>query len=297
MVIPMKFDKLELQHIDLIRDKLYKYAPNKANDYTLTGLFMWRDYFKAYVAFEDSAIFIYQLVEDKYLFYFPICSDVKRGLEKISSFANEKGIAYGFYPLCKEEMLILDEMGLNYTSYYSDDFRDYLYQKEDLIAFQGKKYHSQRNHLNRFLFNYPDYKYECINEKNIWRIREFFEDYCVTHPFRDKTEEEEYNKIPELLNNMDAYKLLGYYLEINGSIQGFELGEIVDEMYYSHVQKANVEVHGIYAAMVSFMARTLPETVKYINREEDMGNIGLRTSKKRYRPCGYVEKYMIYCQI
>ena len=67
-------------------------------------------------------------------------------------------------------------------------------------------------------------------------------------------------------------------------------------MYYSHVQKANVEVQGIYAAMVSFMSQKLPETVKYINREGDMGNVGLRTAKKRYCPCGYVEKIMIFCE-
>ena len=292
----MNFDKLEIQHIDLIRDNLYKYAPNKANDYTLTGLFMWRDYLNAYVAFDGDDIYIYQFVEGKYLFYFPLCKDIQKGFNKIINFANEHKMNYGFYPLCEKELVFLNEERVKYISKFSDDFRDYLYQKDDLIFYRGKKYHSQRNHLNRFLFNYPGYRFERIDEINLWRVKLFFRDYCVNNPFRDETEREEYKKIPELLDNMDRYNIFGYYLEIDGSIEGFELGEIVDDMYYSHVQKANVEVQGIYAAMVSFMSQNLPETVKYINREEDMGNVGLRTAKKRYRPCGYVEKLMIFCE-
>jgi hypothetical protein len=292
----MLFVKLGLQHISMLKDSLYKFAPNKANDYTLTGLFMWRDYLNAYVAKDGDDIYIYQLVEDRCLFYFPLCNDVRTGLKKIVSYAQEQNINYGFYPLCKDEIQLLDEMNLKYTIIYSEDYRDYLYQRSDLITYSGKKYHSQRNHLNRFLINNPNYKFERINEHNLWKVKEFFGEYRVKYPYKDETEKEEYIKIPELLDNMDEYKIFGYYLEINDSIEGFELGEVVNDMYYSHVQKANVEIQGIYATIVNLMVKELPDLVKYINREEDMGNEGLRTAKQRYRPCGYVEKYMIICE-
>lgn len=296
MVINMEFSKLDLHHISLIKDRLYKYAPNKANDYTLTGLFMWREYLNTYIAIDNNDIYIYQVVNGRYLFYLPLCKDVKLGLRNIVLFANENGIKYGFYPLCKDELTYLDELGLDYSVNYSEDYRDYLHDKKDLIGYQGKKFHSQRNHLNKFLSSYPEFKYERITETNLERVQKFFEDYCEKNPFRDKTEEEEYLKIPELLDNMDDYNLFGYYLEINGFVEGFELGEIVDNMYYSHVQKANTMIYGIYAVLVNFLVKELPDKVSLINREEDMGNEGLRTSKQRYRPCGFVEKYMIFVE-
>lgn len=280
----------------MLKNSLYKFAPNKANDYTLTGLFMWRDYFNVYFAKDGDDIYIYQLLDNIYLFYFPLCSDARTGLENIVYYAQEQNISYGFYPLCKDEIRLLDEMKLKYTIIYSEDYRDYLYQRNDLAMYNGKKYHSQRNHLNRFLINNPNYKFERINVHNLCKVKEFFGEYCVKYPYKDETEKEEYLKIPELLDNMEEYGIFGYYLEINGSIEGFELGEVVNDMYYSHIQKANVEIQGIYATIVNLMVKELPNLVKCINREEDMGNEGLRISKQRYRPSGYIEKYIIICE-
>ena len=43
-------------------------------------------------------------------------------------------------------------------------------------------------------------------------------------------------------------------------------------------------------------ARSLPESVLFINREQDLGDEGLRQAKLTYRPCGFVKKYTLKCR-
>ena len=74
----MHFKKLEFNDIPKVADTLYQYAPNTANDYTVTGLFLWRDLLNAYVAYEEEGIYIYQVVDGWHLFYPPLCGDVAR---------------------------------------------------------------------------------------------------------------------------------------------------------------------------------------------------------------------------
>ncbi len=95
---------------------------------------------------------------------------------------------------------------------------------------------------------------------------------------------------------MKEYNLFGYCLKIDGVVQGFELGEIVGDMYYSHIQKANRNIDGIYTKIVNLVAKELKGKAVFINREEDMGDLGLRAAKQRYHPCGFVKKEMIFCK-
>jgi hypothetical protein len=38
-------------------------------------------------------------------------------------------------------------------------------------------------------------------------------------------------------------------------------------------------------------AAVLPQKYEQINREQDLGDPGLRQAKESYRPCGFVTKY------
>jgi hypothetical protein len=39
-------------------------------------------------------------------------------------------------------------------------------------------------------------------------------------------------------------------------------------------------------------AASLPRHYTHINREQDLGDEGLRQAKLTYRPCGFVRKYL-----
>lgn len=294
----MHFQKLQFEDITRVKEKLYFYAPNQANDYTATGLFLWRDYLNVYAAYEPEGIYIYQYVDGRYLFYFPLCEDIENGFRKIIEYCKNNNLPYGFYPFTAENTAYLDKMNVHYEVNRSDNFNDYLYYVEDLAEFKGKNFHRHKNHVNKFDKEYSSFSFEFINESNIDEVKTFFTEYAKEkqHEQLDSTEQEELRKIPELLDNLEEYNLFGYCIKIDNSVKGFELGEIVGNMYYSHIQKADREIDGIYTKMVNSAAKDLKGRALIINREEDMGDPGLRDSKQRYHPFGFVKKEMIFCE-
>ena len=44
-----------------------------------------------------------------------------------------------------------------------------------------------------------------------------------------------------------------------------------------------------------FLENNKDERFKFVNREQDVGDIGLRKAKLSYNPIGYIEKYNGFC--
>ena len=170
---------------------------------------------------------------------------------------------------------------------------DYVYSTYDLINLEGKKYHQKRNHINRFLKNY-EYTYESIDDSNI--------EECIAAEIEwlkgkepDRSLQDEKIAIMEALNNFDQLGLKGGALRIDGKIQAFSIGDLLNpEMVVIHFEKANTEYHGSYAMINQQFAANCWKDIPYINREEDMGIPGLRKAKRSYHPIKMVEKYTAY---
>lgn len=75
----------------------------------------------------------------------------------------------------------------------------------------------------------------------------------------------------------------------------------LDHIDYSSIEKANKDYEGVYSKLVNLVAQTMRDRAVYMNREEDLGDPGLRHSKQSYRPCKMIEKNQIritkkYCR-
>ena len=88
--------------------------------------------------------------------------------------------------------------------------------------------------------------------------------------------------------------MLGGILRIPEGIVALSIGEIVDDTAYIHIEKAFRSVRGAYPMIVSeFLKYYASDSLIYVNREEDMGEEGLRFSKQAYSPESLIPKYMI----
>ena len=85
----------------------------------------------------------------------------------------------------------------------------------------------------------------------------------------------------------------GAVLRAEGEIIGLTLGEIYKDTVIVHTEKALKEVAGAYQTLALGYQKMMPDTVKYINREEDMGLMGLRRSKLSYSPIRLDYKYTL----
>jgi hypothetical protein len=80
---------------------------------------------------------------------------------------------------------------------------------------------------------------------------------------------------------------------IDGKPAGWCLGEgLAGATIFSiHFEKAAGGYKGMYQYMNQAFAAMLPPHYTYINREQDLGDEGLRQAKMTYRPCSFVKKY------
>lgn len=86
------------------------------------------------------------------------------------------------------------------------------------------------------------------------------------------------------------------YLVFDGEIIGYALGEVKREVLYIHQEKGLKRFGGVYQKLVSEFAKAFLAEATIINREDDNGDLGLRTSKIQYNPSSLVEKYALYVE-
>ncbi len=171
---------------------------------------------------------------------------------------------------------------------------DYLYSAEDLTELRGKKFSGQRNHVSQFMRNCEDWCFKDIHDVNIADVISFFVSGYHAAENPSEFEKEENDEVLEVLNNLDQYAMLGGVLHADGEIVGFSLGEIQNDTLFTHIEKADRNCKGAYPMLVNQFSKYFAgENIKYINREEDMGDIGLRTSKMSYHPVAKLKKYIV----
>ena len=79
--------------------------------------------------------------------------------------------------------------------------------------------------------------------------------------------------------------MFGGYIEHNGNVVAISIGEYVGDTLVIHVEKALLKYRGAYPLMFNeFVNHNFKENIKFINREDDSGDLGLRTSKTQYKP-------------
>jgi hypothetical protein len=104
----------------------------------------------------------------------------------------------------------------------------------------------------------------------------------------------DYAAAKEALENMEYLQLCGGVFSIDDEPVAYTLGEELagGKMFVIHFEKAVLrkEHRGVYQYVNQVFAALLPEKYELINREQDLGDPGLRQAKESYRPVGFVTK-------
>ena len=176
------------------------------------------------------------------------------------------------------------------------DWYDYLYNAADMAGFPGKRFHGQRSHVNKFDRLYPDWRFEEISHENLPDVCAYFEDHAVR--FRKEESETalaEEACVRDFLTHYEAYggAAMGGVLYVGDRVSGFSCGEIVGDTLIIHIEKADTAFDGAYQKLVCEYAKMFAGSAQYVNREEDLGDPGMRQSKEQYHPVALLEKYLV----
>jgi len=278
--------------------RAFRCQPYRACDYTVGAVYQWRDYFSSAVAFVgDTAILSADYPNEGRYAMFPIgCKNVSDALDALDQMRTDRGEALRFAAVPDAALELLKARygdRLRYETYR--DWADYLYTLSDLQTFPGKRFHGQKNHLNRFKKLYPNSRLVPITEETLPNGIAFLDALSEKTEAGSEMETVERRSARELLEAAIPLGLKAAYLETaDGEIAALSVGEVVCDTLYVHVEKADLRFSGAYQAIVSLFSQYAAEAdTLYINREDDSGEEGLRRSKESYHPIALINKHWV----
>jgi len=293
----LKFSKLQLGDIDNIKH-YFPLSVNMICDNTVGGAFMWRDYFSVeYAEYNETIIFkaILPYRDDMIAFSVPLGKDMRGSVDKIIEYCKATGISINFCMVADDDRLVLESIFPNFEVFREEDWSDYLYTADKMKTLSGRKFSSQRNHINQFIRQYEDYNFEDIKLDNIELVKDFYIDLTSRYLPNTAMAVEDRAKTIEVLDNFEAYGMFGGFISVNDSVVAFSIGEIINNVLFVHIEKADTSYKGSFQVITNeFANRFASSEVEFINREEDVGDAGLRISKLSYHPCKIIDKYLFF---
>lgn len=177
---------------------------------------------------------------------------------------------------------------LGYVVTEDRDNFDYLYSREELALLTGRKFQKKRNLIKAFINNY-NYEGRPLLEELLPDALQVLDTWHT-----DQQSAGDYHAAREALIKCEELQLCGGIYYVDRQPAAYSLGEELARgtSFVIHFEKALNRYKGIYQFINQAFASIIPETYITLNREQDLGNEGLRQAKHSYRPIGYVAKYL-----
>lgn len=314
MLREWEIDIPSLENIEILK-KYLQYNHIRGCDLCPANNVLWSKYYGTrFMIVEDMLVYVISENEEPIGFSFPIGRDNhKKAVDKLLEYFENQNKEILFYNVNPESFEKLESWYPGrFKIEYKDEYADYVYLREKLAALSGTKLHGKRNHINRFVANYPDYSYEALGPENadecIALLKDWRDRKAGTPDINENAEElfaeEKYeeNAIRFALNHMGELGLKGGLIRINdeekhlnhGGVVAFTIGEpLTEDTFVVHFEKAYAEIQGAYAIMNQEFVKHAMSDYMYVNREEDLGIEGLRRAKKSYYPEMMIKKGMV----
>ncbi len=288
----LNFSNISLDQQDRYR-KYFAACSQKSSDYSFINLWGWAEEYGLYWAWTDDLIWIKQTIPDEF-YWAPVGNWEKTDWKKCFD-KNFKGqTTFIRIPQILEKQL-KDSLDQSIIIEETRNHWDYLYSLSELIELEGKPFHKKKNLLNQFKKKY-DYEYLPFEEKIIDKAMAMQENWCTWRDCESyKSLSAENRVISKILNAWNQLKgLTGGAILSDGKMVAYTIGEALDkDTLLIHFEKADSAYKGIYQAINQIFLENSKNTFKTVNREQDLGDEGLRKAKLSYRPMDFLKKYMI----
>ena len=264
-------------------------------EYSVGTKLMWRKSLHPAWAEVAGCLVIRNEIDGEVAFDYPVPGpegDEDAALEAIENDCLERGIppVISVVPECKAARLLSRYPYAQVSNVRT--WRDYVYYREDLQFFAGRRYSGQRNHINKFRSKWPDAEFRPLTAADAPAIEHFWLDYEAEFPKENNTKAK--NEL-ELAKKM--LKMVGKPWFLSGGMFDGEklialsLAEQCGDTLIIHIEKALYSYTGVYPTLVQAFADAFGGDCQWINREDDAADKGLRTSKLQYGPAKLAPKY------
>lgn len=275
----------------------------RASEYSFANLLLWASAFQQTVADYHGLLLVRVGVAEGFGYFWPAGEgDVSAALTALEADAAERGEPFRLVCLSAEQVEKLEALRPGEFAFTSHrDGWDYLYDVDKLADLAGRKLHSKRNHCARFEDAVPDWSFSPMTPADLPECLALDEEWDRRSREREGAEE----ATDMTLERRALLTAAKYFSEIgleggvlrdgSGRLLAFTMGDPISaDTFDVHFEKALDDVPGCYAVINREFARYLREkypSLRYLNREEDMGIEGLRRAKESYYPDLMGEKH------
>jgi len=283
-------------------DELLGYSGFMGTEYCFTSLYIWDKIYNSKICRYKEFLLLRSISGEMVNYLYPAGKgDLKESIEMLIADSRSIGHSFHITSIPTEGRTKLEELfpeRFEFTS--ARNSFDYIYDRDNLATLSGKKYQSKRNHIARFK-ELPDWEYERIScddlNKLAGQIDECIEmnrEWCKINKCYDNSSlHNETCAATKALKNFTELKLRGGILRLSGKVVAFTIGEPLNkDTFIIHIEKAFSEIKGSYPFINQQFILHETDGYKYINREDDAGDEGLRKAKLSYHPVLMVEKYI-----
>lgn len=171
---------------------------------------------------------------------------------------------------------------------------DYLYAVSELVGLSGSKFHRKKNLLNKFKKRYP-FLYHDITPSHIHTVLAMQEEWCVWRDCESTemlaAENRCIRRVLEAWEDLSGIK--GAIISVDDRPAAFTVAEVFrEDSLLIHFEKGLHDYSGIYQA-INQMFLEHNNSYSLVNREQDLGDEGLRQAKLSYNPTGFVRKFRV----
>jgi len=265
----------------------------KASDYSVVNLWGWAEEYGLCWAWSDKLVWIKQTVPEEF-FWAPIGS-----WEEIAWNSCFDEYFNGRTKFARIPDILLqiwkDYLGNKITSEEARGHWDYLYSVPELTELKGKRFHKKKNLLNQFRKKY-DFQYIPFGTDLIDRAMKMQEDWCT---WRDCESLEalaaENRVISRILNSWKKLNgLTGGAIIVDQDMAAYTIAESLQEdTIVIHFEKGRQDYKGVYQAINQMFLEHSGNKFNIVNREQDLGDEGLRNAKLSYHPVGFLKKFLV----
>lgn len=174
------------------------------------------------------------------------------------------------------------------------DNDDYLYLRSELAELPGNRFHKKKNRINYFALrhNFSVEPYATSHLPGALQLLDEWQRVHVDGMSRSLAAETAATR--EGLALAEELGLNGVVVLTGGKVAAFALGEqLNDTTTVCHFEKTDPFLEGLAQLVNREFSRSQPPACTCINREQDLGERGLREAKLSYHPVGMVRKFRV----
>ena len=289
-----QFKDLVLEEKSVLEAAFLQFPPY-ISEFTFTNLFIWRHAYQIKISRLKNFLCLLSDKGEASFFLPPLGEgDMPACYLMLLQYLKEKGASPKIARVPESMVAQVDWKAARMAVELDRDQSDYIYLTEDLIKLEGRKYHRKRNHIKQFKEKYS-YQYIPLTSEWVSECLRLETEWCdLRHCEAIPGLANESVAIKEALVNFDRLSAKGGAILIEGKVEAFTLGEPLNrETVVIHIEKANSALEGLYPLINQAFLENEWSKYLYVDREQDLGEEGLRKAKESYFPHHMINKYNI----